>query len=70
MTDEKAGEVISFSEASNPHVLARKEAKLKKVQGAFEAASKDGTAGAGEETTEIWTPVSYTHLTLPTTPYV
>ncbi|MFP6792076.1 MAG: hypothetical protein VB996_02280 [Pseudomonadales bacterium] len=41
MTDEKAGEVVSFSEASNPHVLARKEAKLKKVQGVFKAASKD-----------------------------
>ncbi|MDC0069667.1 hypothetical protein OAL10_12920 [Gammaproteobacteria bacterium] len=41
MTDEKAGEVVSFSEASNPHVHARKEAKLKKVQGAFKAASKD-----------------------------
>ena len=41
MTDEKAGEVVSFSDASNLHVHARKEAKLKKVQGAFKAASKD-----------------------------
>ena len=41
MIDKKAGEVVSFSEASNPHVHARKEAKLKKVHGAFKAASKD-----------------------------
>ena len=40
MTDEKVGEVISFPEASNPHVFAKKEAKLKKVQEAFKAASK------------------------------
>ena len=32
MTDEKVGEVVSFPEASNPHVLARNDAKLKKVQ--------------------------------------
>jgi hypothetical protein len=41
MTDKKVGEVVCFPEASNPHVLARKEAKLKKVQEAFKAASKD-----------------------------
>jgi len=41
MRDEKVGEVVSFSEASNPHVLARKEAKLKKVHEAFKAASNN-----------------------------
>lgn len=41
MKDEKAGEVVSFSNAGNPHVLARKESKLKKVQAAFKAASND-----------------------------
>ena len=41
MTDEKVGVVVSFPEASNPHVLARKEAKLKKVQEAFKTASID-----------------------------
>ena len=41
MTDEKVGEVVSFSAASNPHVLAKKEAKLKKFQEAFKAASND-----------------------------
>ncbi|MBT5702723.1 MAG: hypothetical protein HOI67_14855 [Gammaproteobacteria bacterium] len=41
MKDEKAGEVVSFSNAGNRHVLARKEAKLKKVQAAFKAASDD-----------------------------
>ena len=41
MVDEKPGEVVSFEDASRPHVLARKETKLKKVQDAFKAASKD-----------------------------
>ncbi len=41
MIDKKSGEVISFEDASNPHVLARKEAKLKKVHDAFKAASED-----------------------------
>ena len=41
MADKKPGEVVSFEDASHPHVLARKETKLKKVQDAFKAASKD-----------------------------
>ena len=41
MIEKKHGEVISFEDASNPHVLARKESKLKKVQDAFKAASED-----------------------------
>ena len=41
MTDKKPGEVVSFEDASNPHVLARKESKLKKVQDAYKAATND-----------------------------
>ena len=41
MTEKKPGEVISFEDASNPHVLARKESRLKKIQEAFKAATKD-----------------------------
>lgn len=34
-------EVISFEDASHPHVHARKEDKLKKVQAAFRAATRE-----------------------------
>ena len=34
------------------------------------AASTENTAAAGAEEAEASAPVSYTHLTLPTTPYV
>lgn len=35
------GEIISFEDASHPHVHARKEEKLKKVRKAFRAATKE-----------------------------
>ena len=46
MTDEIVGEVVSFLKAGNSHVLARKEAKLKRIQEAFKAASNDKFKGA------------------------
>ena len=39
--NNSGGEVISFEEASHPHVHARKEEKLRKVKKAFRAATKE-----------------------------
>jgi hypothetical protein len=41
MTEEKTGEVVSFEDASHPHVHARKEEKLSKVKKAFKAATDE-----------------------------
>ncbi|MGV0033547.1 MAG: hypothetical protein ACNYPE_00820 [Candidatus Azotimanducaceae bacterium WSBS_2022_MAG_OTU7] len=49
MTEKKPGEIISFEDASNPYMLARKETKLKKVRDAFKAASKDKFKDAAKQ---------------------
>ena len=41
MADEKKGEVVSFEQASEPHVHARKESKLQDMQKAFKAATAE-----------------------------
>lgn len=39
--DEKNAEVISFEEASHPHVHARKDAKLNKLKKAFRSVTRE-----------------------------
>ena len=39
--DEKTGEVIAFEKAAHAHVHARKEEKLRKIQKAFKAVTRE-----------------------------
>ena len=41
MNEDETADIISFEEASHPHVHARKDAKLKKIRAAFRAVTQE-----------------------------